>query len=67
MLDKELCKMFGVGEFEQWIIAELDSAEDTLFSDEKMPIEDFIRLSSRYDTLKEVRDVYAKLKPTNHR
>ena len=59
MLDKELCELFGVDEFKQYIMKELDWAEEQLY-DEHLPPIRYIEVKSKYDTLKAVRDKYCE-------
>lgn len=64
MLDKELCAIFGVDAFTQYIINELDYIEDQLYQQNISPIR-YIELKARYEALKEVRNVYCDLKKKN--
>lgn len=59
MLDKDVCQLFGVDEFKQKIMEELDYAEDQLYDPTLTPIR-YIEVKARYDTLKMVRDAYCK-------
>lgn len=59
MLDPQVCKLFGVDEFTQFIMKELDQAEDQLYDPQLTPIR-YIEIRSRYDAFKEVRDTYCK-------
>lgn len=61
MLDKELCALFGVDAFTQYIMKELDYVEDQLNDQNISPVR-YIDLKARYETLKEVRDAYCDLK-----
>ncbi len=55
MLDKKLCALFGVDEFAQWLMKELDDLEDILTDKSKTSNETD---NARYQALLEVRDVY---------
>lgn len=64
MLDKELCTLFGIDEFTQYIMKELDYVEDQLYEQNVSPVR-YIELKGRYEALKEVRDAYRDLKKKN--
>ena len=64
MLDKELCTLFGIDEFTQYIMKELDYVEDQLYEQNVSPVR-YIELKARYEALKEVRDAYRDLKKKN--
>ena len=64
MLDKELCAIFGIDTFTQYIMKELDYVEDQLHEQNISPVR-YIELKGRYEALKEVRDVYCELKKKN--
>ena len=61
MLDKELCKKFGVAPFMEWIQNELDELEDMLYGSEIETSTDYAAINSRYQALIEARDKYALL------
>ena len=60
MLDKQLCAAFGIDKFNQWIMAQLDYIEDQLYASE-ISSPRYIELKARYQTLKDVRDIYCTL------
>ena len=64
MLDKELCTLFGIDEFTQYIMKELDYVEDQIYEQNVSPVR-YIELKARYEALKEVRDAYRDLKKKN--
>lgn len=63
MLDKELCKLFKVPPYLEWIQNQLDELEDALHSGELDP-EAFARVKVRYDALREARDTYCEMRKT---
>ena len=60
MLDRQLCAVFGIDKFTQWVMKQLDYVEDQLYESE-ISSPRYIELKSRYQTLKEVRDAYCSL------
>lgn len=72
MLDIELCKMFGVDSFQQYLIKELEEKEEQAIAfKERMSecnsLETFIffqrgldNIEAKIEVLKEVRDTYAR-------
>lgn len=58
MLDAEMCKRFGVKPFMQWIMKELDELEDLLHGNSINTSTEYAAISSRYNTLIQVRDAY---------
>lgn len=64
MLDKTLCAAFGIDEFNQWIIKQLDYIEEQMH-DDNISAPRFIQLQSAHDTLRSVRDIYCKLNLQN--
>ena len=64
MLDKELCEIFGIDEFTQWLMKELDEAEEELSNKGQLVATTSIL---RYQFLKEVRDEYCKYLKKNKR
>lgn len=64
MLDTELCALFGIDAFTQYIMKELDYVEDQLH-EQNISLVRYIELKGRYEALKEVRDVYCELKKKN--
>lgn len=57
MLDKELCKLFKVPPYLEWIQNQLDELEDALYSGE-LDSEASVQVKSRYNALIEARDKY---------
>ena len=57
MLDKELCKLFKVDPFMEWIQNKLDDLEDQIYSN-SLEGDDLIRVEAQYNALKEARDSY---------
>ena len=59
MLDKQLCAAFGIDEFNQWIMKQLDYTEDQLYASE-ISSPRYIELKAKYETFKAVRDAYCE-------
>ena len=57
MLDKELCKLFNVPPYLEWIQNQLDELEDELHSG-KLELDTWIKINAQYEALKEARDKY---------
>lgn len=57
MLDKQLCALFGIDQFNQWVMAQLDYVEDQLYASE-ISSPRYIELKARHQALKDARDVY---------
>ena len=57
MLNKQLCAIFGIDEFNQWLMKQLDYIEDQLYaSDISSPR--YIELRAKHQALKDARDAY---------
>ena len=61
MLDKELCKIFKVPPYLEWIQNQLDDLEDGIYSGQLDP-ETLTRFKIRYDALVEARDTYCEMR-----
>lgn len=59
-MEKDICKLFNKEDsFLEFVMRELEYAEEAKYSQNLSSCE-YIRLQSRYETLKEVRDEYCK-------
>lgn len=58
MLDPELSKVLNIDPFTQYIMKELDEAEDDVHS-ENLSHDDSIAKKARYELLLQIRDAYA--------
>lgn len=64
MLDKQLCKLFGVKPYLEWIQNQLDDLEDQLYSG-KLSSESMLKVRAKYEALIEARDTYCKMEVTH--
>lgn len=59
MLDKDLCRVASIDEFLQYLMAELEDAEEMLYNS-NLSASNYIYWRARKDTLSELRDEYCK-------
>lgn len=59
MLDKDLCRVAGIDEFLQYLMAELEDAEEILYNS-NLSSSNYIHWRARRDTLAELRDKYCE-------
>lgn len=60
MLDPQLCRIFKIDPFMEWVQNKLDDLEDELYSG-KLETETYLQVKAAYDALIEARDTYWKL------
>ena len=60
MLNKDLCAAFGIDEYSQWLIKQLDYIEDQLHATE-ISTPRYLELRGQYDALKAARDAYCTI------
>lgn len=59
-MEADICKLFNKEDpVLEHIMAELEYAEEAKYNENLSPCE-YIRIQSRYETLKEIRDIYCK-------